>query len=166
MGYEPHIVKVPVGDARDYRDKAMACTSTISMSPGTPGVAVAAGCAAQRRRQPHLRMYDGGSYPINELAAGSCLVKPTDFDLPALADHEAACYIATPVLKCLDTLEIPGIDLGAVQSLWGSTGPQLFHLRRLLEGRPDLPEDINNGLFGRSPTRRCWNGSPHSPQTG
>ena len=35
----------------------------------------------------------------NELSIGSGFVKPLDFDLPSLANHRPALYIATPVLK-------------------------------------------------------------------
>ena len=38
----------------------------------------------------------------NEIAAGSALVKPTDFDLQP-AHHQPAAFIATPVLKVTDT---------------------------------------------------------------
>ena len=42
----------------------------------------------------------------NELAAGSALVKPSDFDMPILKDFEAAAFIATPALKISDELAI------------------------------------------------------------
>jgi hypothetical protein len=70
---------------------------------------------------PTYQLYDDGDYPFNELATGSCLVKPTDFDIPTLADHGPAAYIATPVLKTSEGVQIPGIDLGPLQSLWDVT---------------------------------------------
>ena len=162
MGYEPHIVKVPVGDARDYRDKAMAVYQHyIDVARGHLGSLWPRDVLLNAGGSPTYEMYDEGSYPINELAAGSCLVKPTDFDLPTLADHEAACYIATPVLKCLDTLEIPGIDLGAVQSLWDPNRARTFFTYGgYWKARPESPEGlINNGLFGRSTNQEMLNGS-------
>ena len=45
---------------------------------------------------------------MNDLAAGSAVVKPTDFDTYHLGDQQPALFIATPVLKRYDTLRIPG----------------------------------------------------------
>lgn len=45
---------------------------------------------------------------MNDLSAGSGVVKPTDFDTFHLADHLPAVFIAAPVLKRYDRLEIPG----------------------------------------------------------
>src|SRR5690606_18349639 len=75
---------------------------------------------------PTYQLYDAGDFPCNELAAGSCLVKPTDFDLPTLADHVPASWIATPVLKALDHTAIPGIDLGPLQALWNPNRERAF----------------------------------------
>ena len=38
----------------------------------------------------------------NEVSIGSAFVKPLNFDLPTLAAHVPACFIAMPVLKVLD----------------------------------------------------------------
>ena len=38
----------------------------------------------------------------NEVAIGSAFVKPLNFDLPTLAAHVPACFVAMPVLKVLD----------------------------------------------------------------
>jgi D-serine deaminase-like pyridoxal phosphate-dependent protein len=110
---------------------------------------------------PTYQMYDQGTYPFNELAAGSCLVMPTDFDLPTLADHVPASYIATPVLKALDTLEIPGIDLGAIQSLWDPNRARTFFTYGgYWKARPESPRGlVNNPLFGRSTNQEMLNGS-------
>ncbi len=38
----------------------------------------------------------------NEVSIGSAFVKPLNFDLPTLAAHVPACFVAMPVLKVLD----------------------------------------------------------------
>lgn len=43
----------------------------------------------------------------NEVSVGSALVLPTDFDGGALQSMDPACFIATPILKVLDT-KLPG----------------------------------------------------------
>ncbi len=136
MGYEPHIVKMPVGSPQGYRDKAVAVyRHYIDVAKAHLGPLWPDDVLLNAGGSPTYQMYNEGSYPFNELAAGSCLVKPTDFDMPTLADHEAACYIATPVLKSLDKLGDPGYRPGRRAVPVGSQpGPHLFHLWRLLEG--------------------------------
>jgi len=162
MGYEPHIVKLPIGDAIDYRDRAMAVYQYyIDVAKGVLGERWPKNVLLNAGGSPTYQMYDRGEYPFNELAAGSCLVKPSDFDLPTLADHVAASYIATPVLKSLDTLEIPGIDLGKVQSLWDPNRARTFFTYGgYWKARPESPDGLaNNSLFGRSTNQEMLNGS-------
>jgi|TARA_B100000315_G_scaffold88106_1_gene80881 D-serine deaminase-like pyridoxal phosphate-dependent protein len=45
---------------------------------------------------------------MNDLAAGSGVVKPTDFDTAHLQQHQPAAFIATPVLKRSEGLQAPG----------------------------------------------------------
>ena len=65
------------------------------------------------------------------------------------------------MLKALDTLEIPGIDLGAVQSLWDPNRARTFftyggYWKALPESPPGL---ATNSLFGRSTNQEMLNGS-------
>ena len=162
MGYEPHIVKVPIGSAETYRDRAMTVYEHyIEVAKAHLGALWPEDVVLNAGGSPTYEMYDEGSYPVNELAAGSCLVKPTDFDLPTLADHVPACYIATPVLKALDTLQIPGIDLGAVQSIWDPNRARTFFTYGgYWKARPESPEGlVNNSLYGRSTNQEMLNGS-------
>lgn len=162
MGYEPHIVKVPLGSAEGHRDKAMAIYQHyIDVARAHLGQRWPQDALLNAGGSPTYQMYNEGDFPINELATGSCLVMPTDFDMPTLADHEQACFIATPVLKALDTLEIPGIDLGAVQSLWDPNRARTFftyggYWKALPESPPGL---ATNSLFGRSTNQEMLNGS-------
>ena len=47
----------------------------------------------------------------NDLAFGSLLVKPSDFDLDHLSELKCALWIATPVLKVLPYSQLPGLEL-------------------------------------------------------
>jgi hypothetical protein len=40
----------------------------------------------------------------NELSIGTAFVQPCDFDIATLSQHQAACFIATPVLKALRSM--------------------------------------------------------------
>lgn len=162
MGYEPHVVKMPVGDPKTYRDMAVAVYEHyIQVAKARLGQAWPADVLLNAGGSPTYQLYDEGTYPFNELAAGSCLVKPTDFDLPTLTDHVPASYIATPVLKALDTLEIPGIDLGGIQSLWDPNRARTFFTYGgYWKARPESPQGlVNNPLFGRSTNQEMLNGS-------
>ncbi|HSV95907.1 MAG TPA: alanine racemase [Spirochaetota bacterium] len=48
--------------------------------------------------------------PVNDIAAGSCLVMPSTFDVFTLAEHLPALFIAAPVLKILDGYGVPFIE--------------------------------------------------------
>ena len=162
MGYEPHIVKIPVGDPVTYRDRAMArYTHYSELARNYLGDRWPEDVLLNAGGSPTYQMYNEGSFPFNELAAGSCLVKPTDFDLPTLADHRPASYIAAPVLKRQDGLQLPGIDLGKVQSLWNPNRARTFftyggYWKADLESPPGLSY---NSLFGRSTNQEMLNGS-------
>lgn len=52
----------------------------------------------------HLHEVSG---PANELSVGSAAVKPSHFDLPALAGLAPAAFIATPVLKSMPRFRLP-----------------------------------------------------------
>ncbi|MEH6590638.1 MAG: DSD1 family PLP-dependent enzyme [Halioglobus sp.] len=161
MGYEPHIVKVP-GDTLAYRDKAVATYSHyIELAKSHLGDNWPEDVLLNAGGSPTYQMYNEGDFPFNELAAGSCLVKPTDFDLPSLADHKPASYIATPVLKSLDTLKVPGIDLGGVMSAWNPNRKRsFFTYGGYWKAKPESPPGlIYNPLMGRSTNQEMLNGS-------
>jgi D-serine deaminase-like pyridoxal phosphate-dependent protein len=162
MGYEPHIVKMPIGDPLDYRDRAMASYgNAVAVARQHLGAAWPQDAILNAGGSPTYQLYDEGDFPFNELAAGSCLVQPTDFDIPSLADHRAASYIATPVLKSSDSLQIPGIDLGGLQSLWDPNRARtVFTYGGYWKAVPESPKGLSiNSLFGRSTNQEMLNGS-------
>lgn len=161
MGYEPHIVKVP-GDPIDYRDRAMAQYQTYidiaknALQADWPSKPIL-NCAGS----PTYQLYDQGSFPFNEISAGSCLVKPTTFDLPTLADHIPAAYIATPVLKALDRLQLPVSGIGELLSAWDPNRQRTFFTYGgYWKAVPESPKGLSiNPLFGRSTNQEMLNGS-------
>ncbi|MEH6516197.1 MAG: DSD1 family PLP-dependent enzyme [Halioglobus sp.] len=161
MGYEPHVTKAP-GNAENYRDKAMAeYRHYVDLARTTLADAWPDDVLLNAGGSPTYQMYNEGDYPFNELAAGSCLVMATDFDLPSLADHRPASYIATPVLKSLDTLRIPGVDVGKLQTMWDPNRAQTFFTYGgYWKARPESPAGLKyNGLMGRSTNQEMLNGS-------
>lgn len=161
MGYEPHIVKVP-GDPLVHRDRAMAhYRHLVDVARAHLGDAWPRDALLNSGGSTTYQLYDKGDYPCNELAAGSGLVKPTDFDLPTLADHTPAAWIAAPVLKRADGLHIPGVDVGFLQRLWNPNRARTFFLYGgYWKARPESPPGLlTNSLYGRSTNQEMLNGS-------
>lgn len=75
---------------------------------------------------PTFRHYDGDDL-LNDISAGSCLMKPTHYDLPILQDFEASAFIATPVLKRLQGGRLPAMDgLGPLLRAWDPNQAQIY----------------------------------------
>ena len=111
---------------------------------------------------PTFRLHDEQS-PLNEVSAGSCLVKPTDFDLGLLADFEPAAFIATPVLKKLDGLTLPGpLPIGALWQAWDpNRSTTLFIYGGKWMAKPESPAGLSeNTVYGTSSNQMMLNGSP------
>jgi len=161
MGYEPHITKVP-GDAIKYRDDAMATYSHyLAVAKDYLGPDWPQDALLNAGGSPTYQMYNEGEFPFNEISAGSCLVKPSDFDMPSLADHVVASYIATPVLKRLDKLSIPGINIGSLQTLWNpNRARSFFTYGGYWKAKPESPQGLSpNPVFGHSTNQEMLNGS-------
>lgn len=162
MGYEPHIVKMPIGKPERYRDAAMQrYRQFVDVARAHLGQDWPADALLNAGGSPTYQMYNAGDYVFNELAAGSCLVKPTDFDIPTLADHRPASFIAAPVLKTSEGVQIPGIDLGTLQSLWDPNRARTFFTYGgYWKAVPESPQGLRyNALFGRSTNQEMLNGS-------
>ncbi len=48
---------------------------------------------------------------MNDIAAGSCVVKPSTFDFFTLDTHIPALFIAAPILKKINSYEVPFLEL-------------------------------------------------------
>ncbi|MAZ87297.1 MAG: alanine racemase [Cellvibrionaceae bacterium] len=169
MGYEPHVAKLP-GDKLAARDKAMAIYSQrLSAAEEICGRDLR-GLTLNAAGSPTYRYYCGenrqSSFPHNELAAGSCLVKPLNFDLPSLVDHRPASFIASPVLKALDSTQLPGdFGVGKLMGLWNPNRRRTFFgYGGYWKAKPHSPVGLSyNPLFGRSTNQEMYNGSNSVP---
>lgn len=163
MGYEAHIAKAP-GRNDWLRDQAMArYQAFVDQAEQTLGRSIA-----------DLTLNTGGSttYTLyrdqqdriapNEIAAGSALVMPTDFDLPTLAGHVPAAFIATPVLKVIDRTDIPGAPgLGRLMGWWNPNRARaLFIYGGYWKAIPESPAGLSiNPVYGRSTNQEMLNAS-------
>ena len=75
---------------------------------------------------PTFRHYESDSF-VNDLSAGTCLMKPTHYDIPILQDFEPAALIATPVLKRVKGGNLPALEaLGPLLRGWDVNSAQMI----------------------------------------
>lgn len=75
-----------------------------------------------------LNIYRGDSL-MNDLSAGSAVVKPTDFDTYHLEANSPALFIATPILKRYDELKIPGDPaLAKLLPMWDPNMARIYYM--------------------------------------
>lgn len=155
MGYDAHVGKIPgILESRDeslakacarYRDFQNALFARLPELRNKPLTFNGAG-------SPTLRLH-GKDSPLNELAAGSAFVKPLDFDLELLSDLEPAAFIATPVLKTLDGVTIPGIEgLRPMLAAWNRNQERSYFIYGgyWLANYESPAGLFDNGLYGHS----------------
>jgi len=89
---------------------------------------------------------------LNEVAVGSALLKPAEFDTPLLKEHQPALWIASPVLKVVDGA-LPYLQ--PLQPLISAWNPNRENAYYLYGGRwpaqPVSPAGLDyDELYGRS----------------
>ncbi|MDI1302473.1 MAG: alanine racemase [bacterium] len=168
MGYDAHVGKIPsIIETRAHSfEKACAHYRNCQQAlyAWQPEMAQKA-LVFNGGGSPTLRLHKADS-PVNEVASGSCLVKPTDFDLDLLADLEPAAFIATPVLKVLEGTTIPGIE--GTRRLFSLLNPNAersyFIYGGLWQAHYESPPGLfDNSLYGKSSNQAIVNSSHNVP---
>jgi len=98
---------------------------------------------------------------LNDVSAGSALVKPSELDLKTLKGYKAAMFIATPVLKKRAGIQIPFLEplSGLVQKIKPQWRTTLFIYGGYWKSVPLSPKGlVVNSLYGRSPNQEMMNG--------
>lgn len=154
MGYEAHLAKLPrVLTNRARRASADIFRQAVSALPTTDAP---------------LCLNTGGSLTFqsykadgaaNEVAFGSVLVKPSDFDHASTRSFSPAAFIATPVLKVMPGNALPGLDFLTRRK----TDIAVFGGHYLAQ--PIYPDGFAySSIFGRSSNQEVWTG-PASTRT-
>jgi D-serine deaminase-like pyridoxal phosphate-dependent protein len=164
MGYDPHVVKIP--SIVKSTKKAFAESQEVYQSfidrlyetyPNYKNQALCFNGAGSPTIALHLN-----KTVANELSAGSCLVKPVDFDIPSLSSFKPAAYIATPVLKKMQGTKLPATEFAKdIFPLWDKNMEQTFFIYggKWL-AQYESPQGLQgNGLFGTSTNQDIVNGS-------
>jgi len=107
MGYDAHAAGAPSPAAEVERVKARYAAARALLA-GKLG-RDPAGLTLNTAGSPTYALHVDDTV-ANEVAVGSAFVKPTHFDLPSLAEHVPAAFIAQPVLKAVDPALIPRLE--------------------------------------------------------
>jgi len=164
MGYDAHIGKIPaIVESRDesFRKSIAVYQQHIDFAGERFSQLFNERMLFNGAGSPTFALHKEKS-PCNDLSAGSCLVKPSDFDVATLQPFEPAAFIATPVLKMLERTDIPAIE--SVTGLMAHWNPNLQRTHFIYGGRwlakPWSPEGISdNAAYGFSSNQQMFNGS-------
>lgn len=162
MGYEAHVGKLPsfIGMQENAWTRAQAfyktCVQTLRDAGYFP---------------ERMTLNSGGSLTYkmhaqataaNDISLGSAFVLPADFDTPLLKGHQAASFIATPVLKVVDSTRIPGLEwLDGIRHTWDPNSQRGFfiHGGHWLADPVSPPGLEPSDLYGHSSNQELWQGS-------
>ena len=168
MGYDAHVTKLP--SVIRSKEKALrlsihfykACKKTIQQDfPELWKDDLTFNGAGS----PTINLHQTNS-PLNDISAGSCLVKPTTFDIPTLEDYEPASFIATPVLKSFSGTTLPAMEnmKGVLNWLNSNNRHSYFIYGGFWKADYYYPKGIQqNSIFGASTNQTMLN-APQSVQ--
>ncbi|GAA5444559.1 hypothetical protein Misp06_02746 [Microbulbifer sp. NBRC 101763] len=167
MGYDAHAAKMPglLGGPDKAIDRGLNIYSQrLEQAKRQLGAVFPSELTLNGAGSPTYQLYQSrrNTAPCTELAAGSCLVKPTDFDIPTLSDHIPAAFIASPVLKRLPHTQIPGIEnlTGAMRWLNPNRAQTFFISGGYWKALPESPAGLSiNPIYGRSTNQEMLNAS-------
>lgn len=164
MGYDAHSQKIPdIGDARaaEHGRVLQRYAAFVAEVAASPLASAQAAATFNTGGSPTFRLHDGASSP-NEVAVGSALLKPADFDTELLATFEPALFIATPVLKVGEFLAPSGVQaLGRLLAAWdrNATTAHYIHGGHWL-AQPVSPPGLSpSALIGPSSNQQLLLGS-------
>ncbi len=166
LGYEPHLTKIPTLDGwrgRAKKGAQKAYGQAIEQGRAHFGTAHIEAMVRNMAGSPTFGLYKDTAL-ANELAAGSALVKPSDFDMPILKDFEAAAFIATPALKLSDELAIAAWEHGEKIVGRPQKGTGIFIHGGYWMAAPIWPKGLKTSpLFGRSSNQEFLMGPRNTP---
>jgi D-serine deaminase-like pyridoxal phosphate-dependent protein len=113
MGYDAHVGKIPAAiksTAQTYQKSQEDYQQYIDCFKNDFPTLYHPALCFNGAGSPTFSLHAAQSV-CNDLSFGSMLLKPTDFDLVTLEHFQPALWIATPVLKKLNTTQIPGLEI-------------------------------------------------------
>ena len=165
MGYDAHIVKVPsILKSREkaYEESQDFYKKCIDFAKDNYPQLWHENLTLNGAGSPTVLLHQQYGTVINDLAAGSCLVKPTDFDIDTLESMQAASFITTPILKKQEGSKLPSIEKfdGLITKwnpnwkysyfLYGGAWMANYHEPKGVEGNPIFGKSTNQIMINTS----------------
>ncbi|WP_170758717.1 alanine racemase [Ruegeria lacuscaerulensis] len=148
MGYEAHLAKLP----SILRRRASHISADTFMRAVTELPNSGAGLCLNTGGSLTFQSY-GANEVANEVAFGSILVKPGDFDHATTQGFQPAAFIATPVLKTMPGNSLPGLDFLPRNKM------DLAIFGGHFLAQPIFPDGFGySSIFGRSSNQEVWTG--------
>ncbi len=127
MGYEPHLTGMQAALDDPPVREVLSIYRGFLDGARAQGIDVA-GLTLNGAGSHTLKIYERDN-TMNDLAAGSGVVMPTDFDTFHLSEHHPALFIATPILKRYDKLKVAGDPwLADALSSWDPNMRRLYYI--------------------------------------
>jgi D-serine deaminase-like pyridoxal phosphate-dependent protein len=153
MGYEPHLTKIPKSGGwrrRAQKGTVSSMQTALAQARAVFGASHVKNMVCNMAGSPTFGLYKDTQI-ANEVAAGSALVKPSDFDIPLLKDFQPAAFIATPALKVRDGVVFPAHEYADWVLSKPQNGKSVFIHGGYWMADPVHPKGVKTStLFGRS----------------
>jgi D-serine deaminase-like pyridoxal phosphate-dependent protein len=127
MGYDAHLMGIPQflvdGELAKAKQRYRKCRELLQEEFSQ---LVNDSLCFNGAGSPTFRHYEGDDL-LTEVSVGSALMMPTHYDLPILSDFEAACFIASPVLKRLPSVRLPAFEWSeTLVKAWDQNQSQMY----------------------------------------
>mgnify|MGYP002023793605 FL=1 len=127
MGYEPHLTGMEATLEHEEVKSVLSIYRGFVENARNAGVDINQ-LTLNGAGSHTLRIYERDN-TMNDLSAGSGVVKPLDFDTFHLTDNKPALFIGTPILKRYDSLQVPVMPLaGKLLSTWDPNRERLYYV--------------------------------------
>lgn len=169
MGYDPHIPKLPnfiISQKKAFQKANKFYKAAIDLVKNEFTDLWNDNLTFNGGGSPTLNWHNNNNSILNDIAAGSILLKPSTFDYPALKQFKPACFIATPIIKHLKKTTLPGLEslanlLPILKKKYQNT---YFTYGGAWLADYFYPKNLcNNAVFGLSTNQNMING-PNSSQ--
>jgi D-serine deaminase-like pyridoxal phosphate-dependent protein len=165
MGYDAHLMGLPGFLAeREFPRVRERYQGYIDLLKANHPAMAARPLCFNGAGSPTFQRYEGDAM-LNEISAGTCLMKPSHYDLPSLAEYEPAAYIAAPVLKRLAHTRLPALEWSA--PLLEGWDPNMAQTYFIYSGNwlaePEAPPGMRPNFAYVSSNQQGLNASPAVP---
>lgn len=160
MGYEAHLAKLP-GVERNLKKVKARYHHMIDVAREHAPELFERDLTFNTAGSQTYHLYEEDDF-FNDISAGSCLVKPSDFDLDSLQGNAPACFIATPILKQYDTVKISGLGpITKLMSWWNPNRQKSYYIYGgYWKARYENPPGLSaNPIWGHSTNQEMVNAS-------